>query len=323
MNPISKQSIILRLVENPSITFLQQNDSFDQRSSYDEKFQTLFSLLSENLPNFLEKYGIYLSVAELDYFFDTNESQEVQWIISNLLRERKNSNLTKEEKDQKKRETEIKNRRYLYYSSNLQYSPFFSLEEIKIRDPVSFSQLYPENVIDNHNNQDNQTDIGQLDPYLLSNCLSDNFVYFDRLKTERETEQEWEEEEEEEEEGSEESDTILENNNKVEKKRFEIQNNKNKEEEDNISEHDSDDDKLGEEEELEDWDEKLNEIDKKMEEEKEKWDEREKKLKKKMYKRYLRGDDKDWIDYSEIDDDQSIDEREREREREDMYFDDE
>lgn len=141
MNSSQKQEIVEAVLSHSEFIFprstiisLQGEVIESPEPLKEEKITKLLSLLEKDVALFLEKYGKFLQIQQLDLIETFYcENYEVNWYLRNLkeqLQDISISSLT--------RKNRTKNRRFAYLQQLEEQGEYFSEESMKLRDPALY-----------------------------------------------------------------------------------------------------------------------------------------------------------------------------------------
>ncbi|XP_042018623.1 coiled-coil domain-containing protein 97-like [Salvia splendens] len=102
----------------------------DDAADLSRRKSLLLDLLSTDAPVFLERYGSKLSMEELNHFDVLRDDYEINWHLKNLR-----SILSPTDKEKKSRSAKIKNRRLAYMDRLMVDGHYFSEDAMREREP--------------------------------------------------------------------------------------------------------------------------------------------------------------------------------------------
>ena len=119
------ECVVMRVVHSNATIMSQQKDEPDL--TIEEKFAHLSSLLTSKPGAFLMRFGRVLDTGHLTYF-DNVEDYEVKQRLKDL----------RHTLDPKKKQTMIRNRRFVHMEQLKERGTYFDEEEMRMRDPLSY-----------------------------------------------------------------------------------------------------------------------------------------------------------------------------------------
>lgn len=119
------ECVVMRVVHSNATIKSQQKDEPDL--TVEEKFAHLSGLLKSKPGAFLMRFGRVLDAGHLTYF-DHVEDYEVKQKLKDL----------RQTLDPKKKQTMIRNRRFVHMEQLIERGTYFDEEEMRMRDPLSY-----------------------------------------------------------------------------------------------------------------------------------------------------------------------------------------
>ncbi len=128
-----RKSLLNHLCSQSSVFFKSQQID-DPEITFEQKLQISGNILNSSPSVFLSRFGMYLEPGHLRYFENQNlTSEDDKYIVDFYLRELRDHNQHKSKK--------IKNRRYQALLNLIKENKYFSLPEMKEREPLLYEQL--------------------------------------------------------------------------------------------------------------------------------------------------------------------------------------
>ncbi|KAG8382199.1 hypothetical protein BUALT_Bualt05G0051900 [Buddleja alternifolia] len=126
----AKESITERLSRIEDLYFPRKVQSSDASASPSHRKTLLFDLLSSDAAVFLERYGSKLSLDELNQFDVLRDDYEINWHLNHLR-----SVIDPTEEEIRSKSTKIKNRRLAYMDKMIMAGNYFSEDAMREREP--------------------------------------------------------------------------------------------------------------------------------------------------------------------------------------------
>lgn len=135
---------IIELISNKSEAFFKSQQKNDEDLSLEEKRTIVKDLMQSNRTIFLQRYGQYLNLEQLEYF--QNDDCEDVRVQVNFLKE-----------NFKKNGIKIRNRRYQALQNMLKEGLYFSNSEMQTRNPFLFEEMIGKYMNEEEKNKLNQS----------------------------------------------------------------------------------------------------------------------------------------------------------------------
>ena len=192
---VSLKEEIVNCVTLKDSSYFKSQQRGEADLSYEEKKTIATSLLDSSPSKFLSRFGKFLRLHHLSHFDQFHDDYEVNFYVRQL------------DKSLKHRSSVVKNRRYQAMNELIEKGEYFSLNEMRKRNPLLFGHLVEKYMSEEEKHILNQARLGECELSTVLMAHMDRDQYSSTRRKEQEAEQSaWDEEEEEGEEEEEEED---------------------------------------------------------------------------------------------------------------------